>query len=40
MGGAPFNMGSTNETINGVNYTVFKSGSVFNNGGSVNIVAA
>lgn len=40
MGGAPFNMGRTNETINGVNYTVFKSGSVFNNGGSVNIVAA
>ena len=40
MGGAPFNMGSTNETINGVNYTVFKSGSVFNNGGNVNIVAA
>lgn len=40
MGGAPFNMGSTNETINGVNYTVFKSGSIFNNGGSVNIVAA
>lgn len=40
MGGAPFNMGSTNETINGVNYTVFKSGSVFNNDGSVNIVAA
>ena len=40
MGGAPFNMGSTNEAINGVNYTVFKSGSVFNNGGSVNIVAA
>ena len=40
MGGAPFNMGSTNETINGVNYTVFKSGSIFNNGGKVNIVAA
>ena len=40
MGGAPFNMGSTNETINGINYTVFKSGSIFNNGGSVNIVAA
>ena len=40
MGGAPFNMGSINETINGVNYTIFKSGSVFNNGGSVNIVAA
>lgn len=40
MGGAPFNMGSTNETINGVNYTVFKSGSIFNNGGNVNIVAA
>ena len=40
MGGAPFNMGSTNETINEINYTVFKSGSIFNNGGSVNIVAA
>lgn len=40
MGGAPFNMGRTNETINGINYTVFKSGSIFNNGGSVNIVAA
>ena len=40
MGGAPFNMGSTNETISGINYTVFKSGSIFNNGGSVNIVAA
>ena len=40
MGGAPFNMGSTNETIDGINYTVFKSGSIFNNGGSVNIVAA
>ena len=40
MGGAPFNMGSTNETINGVNYIVFKSGSIFNNGGNVNIVAA
>ena len=40
MGGAPFNMRWTNETINGINYTVFKSGSIFNNGGSVNIVAA
>lgn len=39
MGGATFNMGSTNETINGVNYTVFKSGSIFNNGGEVNIIA-
>lgn len=40
MGGAPFNMNSTNETINGVNYTIFKSGSIFNNGGSVDITAS
>jgi hypothetical protein len=37
MGGAPFNMSSTEEIINNVIYTVFKSGSVFNNGGSVDI---
>lgn len=40
MGGAPFNMNSTNETINGVNYTIFKSGSIFNNGGDVDITAS
>lgn len=40
MGGAPFNMSSTEEMINNVIYTVFKSGSVFNNGGSVDITAA
>lgn len=40
MGGAPFNMVSTEEFIDGVAYTVFKSGSVFNNGGSVDITAA
>lgn len=40
MGGAPFNMSSTEEIINNVIYTVFKSGSVFNNGGSVDITAA
>ena len=44
MGGAPFSMEKTKETIKvatkEINYTVFKSGSVFNNGGSVNIVAA
>lgn len=40
MGGAPFNMSSTEEIINNVVYTVFKSGSVFNNGGSVDITAA
>ena len=44
MGGAPFSMEKTKETIKGttdeINYTVFKSGSIFNNGGSVNIVAA
>jgi hypothetical protein len=40
MGGAPFNMNSTNETINGVNYTIFKSGSIFNNGGDIDITAS
>lgn len=40
MGGAPFNMESTEELINNVIYTVFKSGSIFNNGGSVDITAA
>lgn len=40
MGGAPFNMNKTEEIINGVVYKVFKSGSVFNNGGSVDITAS
>jgi hypothetical protein len=40
MGGAPFNMSSTEKIINNVIYTVFKSGSVFNNGGIVDITAA
>ena len=41
MGGAPFNM-VTEEifTDSGVAYTVFKSGSIFNNGGNVDITAA
>jgi hypothetical protein len=33
-------MNSTNETINGVNYTIFKSGSIFNNGGDIDITAS
>ena len=40
MGGAPFNMMSSNVTVNGVNYTVYQSGSMFNNGGKVDISAS
>lgn len=40
MGGAPFNMNKTTEVIDGISYTVLKSGSIFNNGGEVNITAS
>ena len=41
MGGAPFNMVIEEIfTDSGVAYTVFKSGSIFNNGGNVDITAA
>ena len=40
MGGAPFNMNKSTEILNGIKYTVLKSGSIFNNGGEVNITAS
>ena len=39
MGGAPFNMVTSTEFIDGINYEVFKSGSLFNKEGVVNIKA-
>ena len=39
MGGAPFNMVANTEFIDGINYEVFKSGSLFNKEGAVNIKA-
>lgn len=40
MGGSPFTTEKTTEAINGISYTVIKSGSVFNNGGEVDITAS
>lgn len=40
MGGAPYVMTSTTETIEGVQYRVYKSGAVYNTGAVVQVVAS
>lgn len=40
MGGAPYVMTSTTETIDGVTYRVYKSGAVYNTGAVVQVVAS
>lgn len=40
MGGAPYVMNKTTQTIGGVSYTVLESGGTYANGGTVNIVAS
>lgn len=40
MGGAPYVMNKTSETINGVTYNVFKSGATYNSGATVTIIAS
>lgn len=40
MGGAPYVMNKSTETINGITYNVFKSGGTYNSGATVNITAS
>ncbi|MBQ2950825.1 MAG: hypothetical protein IJE12_07260 [Prevotella sp.] len=40
MGGAPYVMTSTTETIEGVTYRVYKSGAIYNTGAVVQVVAS
>jgi hypothetical protein len=40
MGGAPFVMTSSTQTINGISYKVYTSGSVFNSGAKVTVTAS
>ncbi len=40
MGGAPFVMEKSTETIGGISYTVFRSGEIYGNGAGVNVEAS
>ena len=40
MGGAPFAMTSTTQTINGISYKVYESGATYNSGTQVNVTAS
>ena len=40
MGGAPFAMTSTTQTINGISYNVYESGATYNSGTQVNVTAS